>query len=239
MLRPLPIVMTALLLMPASGALAQAQDPDVLYSQRENLQAAARAADLWEAHASTEFAAAWKLSRICYWLGTHGSRDARRQALNRGIKAGETAVRLSPNRPEGHFWLAANMGELAEIGGFTQGLKYKGRIKEELERTIAINPTWEQGSAEAALGRWYAKVPGMFGGDDTRAEQHLRRAIAINPESRNAMFDLAELQIDKGRKDEARSLLKKVISLPIDPDWAPEDRELSAQAAATLKKIDK
>src|SRR5256885_10599044 len=147
MVRPLPIA-SILVLVIAAGVRAQSQDPDALYRQRENPQAAARAADLWEPHSTTDFAAAWKLSRIGYWLGTHGPRDARRSALERGIKAGESAVRLAPNRPEGHFWLAANMGELAELGGMTQGLKYRGRIKQELERTIAIDPRSEEHTSE-------------------------------------------------------------------------------------------
>jgi len=51
--------------------------------------------------------------------------------------------------------------------------------------------------------------------------------------------DLAELMIDRGKKDEARTLLRRAIDAPIDPDWAPEDRETSAQATALLKKLDK
>src|SRR5207253_689388 len=101
---------------------------------RENRESAMRAADLWEARAASDFEAAWKLARATYWLGTHGPKDDRRVALDRGMKAAESAIRLAPNRPEGHFWLAANMGELAEIGGMSSGLKYRGRIRDELQR---------------------------------------------------------------------------------------------------------
>jgi tetratricopeptide (TPR) repeat protein len=218
---------------------AQAQNPDALYRDRENLRSASRAADIWEARATTDYEAAWKLARICYWLGTHGPKAARRAALERGVQAGENAIRLAPSRPEGHFWLGANLGELAESGGMSQGLKYRGRIRQELERTIAIDPKFEEGSAEAALGQWYAKVPGLFGGDDAKAEEHLRRALAINPQSRTALVSLADLLIHKGRKDEARAMLERAIKLPIDPQWAPEDRETDAAAAALLKTLDK
>jgi tetratricopeptide (TPR) repeat protein len=220
-------------------AAVQAQDPDALYRNRQNPQSASRAADIWEARSNTDYDAAWKLARISYWLGTHGSKASRAAALERGIRAGEAAIRLAPNRPEGHFWLAANMGALAEEGGMNQGLKYRGRIKQELERTIAIDPKYEEGSAEAALGQWYAKVPGLFGGDDAKAEAHLRRALAINPQSRTALVNLADLLIHKGRKDEARALLQRAIKAPIDPQWAPEDREMAANAAALLKRLDK
>jgi hypothetical protein len=214
-------------------------NPDALYRDRENIASAQRAADLWQARASTDFDAAWKLARISYWLGTHGPREARGAALERGITAGTSAAQLSPNRPEGHFWLAANMGARAEEGGMGAGLKYRGKIRDELQRTLAIDPKYEEGSTEAALGQWYAKVPGMFGGSKTDAESHFRRAIAINQESRTALVDLAQLLMDDGRKDEARLLLHRAIDAPIDPAWAPEDRETAAQAAALLKKLDK
>ena len=231
--------LAAILVLWMAAPLAQAGNPDALYRDREHLPSARRAADLWQARASTDFEAAWKLARISYWIGTHEPKQARRAALERGITAGENAVRLSPKGPEGHFWLAADMGALAEEGGLRAGLKYRGRIRDELQRTIAINPTYEDGSGEAALGEWYAKVPGLFGGDKTQAEAHLRRAIAINAESRNALVDLAELLIDRGRKDEARALLRRAIDAPTDPDWAPEDRETSAHASGLLKKLDK
>jgi tetratricopeptide (TPR) repeat protein len=223
----------------ASQQRAQPDNPDALYRNRENLQSAQRAADLWEARASTDFDAAWKLARACYWLGTHGPKEARRAALERGVKAGESAVRLSPNRPEGHFWMATDMGALAESFGLGQGLKYRGRIRDELERAIAIDPKWEEGSAEAELGEWYATVPGLFGGDKKKADEHLRRALAINPESRTALIELAELFIDEGRKGEAPALLQRAIDLAVDPEWAPEDREDARHAARLLANLGK
>jgi tetratricopeptide (TPR) repeat protein len=227
----------ATVLIPLGSSLsAQSDDPDTLYHDRANRASAMRAAELWEARAGTDYAAAWKLARMCYWLGTHGTKEERRAALERGVKAGETAVHLAPDRPEGHFWLAANMGTLAEEGSLGQGLKFRGRIRDELQRTIAIDPTYEEGSAEAALGQWYAKVPGLFGGDKKQAEAHFRRAIAINPQSRTALVNLADLLIDEGHKDEARGLLQRAIDAPIDPEWAPEDKETAAAAARLLKK---
>jgi tetratricopeptide (TPR) repeat protein len=218
-------------------ALAAANDPDALFGERENLARARQAAELWAERADVDADAAWKLARASQWLGTHGPASDRRVALERGVHAGERAVALAPGRPEGHFWLAANMGTLAESFGLRQGLKYRGRIREELERVIALDPDWQEGSAEAALGRWYDDVPGLFGGSDRKAEEHLRRALAINPQSRTALTYLAELLIEHHRTDEARQLLERAVQAPIDPEWAPEDRELRAEAAARLSAL--
>lgn len=216
--------------------MAQSEDPDELYRQREDPASARRAADLWAARATRDdFEASWKLARICYWLGTRGPEADRRASLNRGVGAGEEATRLQPSRPDGHFWLAADMGRLAESYGLMQGLKYRGRVKDELERVLAIDPGWQQGSADRALGVWYTRVPRLFGGSHAKAEEHLRRALTYNPGSTASLFFLAELLQAGGRRAEARALLQQTIDAPLDPEWAPEDREFKRLAEEKLR----
>jgi tetratricopeptide (TPR) repeat protein len=213
-------------------------DPDELYRQREALSSAARAADLWAQRSIIDFEAAWKLARACYWLGTRQAEQNRRSSLERGVNAGESAIRLASDRPEGHFWLAANMGRLAESFGIVQALKYHGRIKDELERVLLIDPAWQGGSADAALGQWYATVPRLFGGSRQKAEQHLRRALDHDANNTSALLFLGEmLAAADGRIDEARVLLRRVVDAPFDAEWAPEDREFKQRSGALLKKI--
>src|SRR6266851_3503164 len=165
-------------------SVAAAQSPDTLYADRANIASARRAADMWGAMLTGDlrnFEAAWKLARADYWLGGHAPERERRAFLERGIEAGRKAVAVQPNRPEGHFWIAANMGALAESFGLRQGLKYRGDIKNELETVLRLDPAFQQGSADRALGRWYFKVPGLFGGSSKEAEAHLRASLTYNP----------------------------------------------------------
>ena len=223
---------------PAAARL-QNGDADALYRQRADLAQAERAADLWAARAAggTDFEAAWKLARASYWIGTHGAPEARRRALERGVGAGEQAARLEPSRPEGHFWQAANMGALAESFGMTQGLRYRGRIKAALERVLAIDAGWQQGSADRALGWWYHKVPGLFGGSEERAELHLRRALTYNPQSTATLFFLAEVLLDRGKRDDARAMLQRTIDAPLHPEWTPEDEDFKRKARTRLAEL--
>jgi tetratricopeptide (TPR) repeat protein len=209
-----------------------------LYADRANLASARRAADLWRAdmisRGSAAFDGAWKLSRADYWIGGHAPAADRRARFEDGIAAGRTAVSLQPNRPEGHFWLAANMGALAESFGLRAGIKYRHPIKDELETVLRLDSAFQQGSADRALGRWYFMVPGLFGGSRKQAEEHLRASLKYNPHSTASHFFLAELYQDAGRHAEARAELQAVIDAPLDPEWTPEDREFKDKARQQL-----
>ncbi|MGE0041714.1 MAG: TRAP transporter TatT component family protein [Vicinamibacterales bacterium] len=217
-------------------------DPDRLYADREHLASAEAAAHLWAdrlARDPADFEAAWKLARARYWLGTNGlpAKAARKDALEAGIAAGRRAAAARPDRPEGHFWIAANMGALAESFGLRQGLRYRGAIRDELERVLALDPAYLQGSADRALGRWYYKVPGLFGGSKERSEAHLRAALAYAPDSIITRVFLAETLIARDKDDEARAQLRAAIAATPDPDWAPEDRRFQAEARALLATL--
>ncbi len=219
---------------------AQAADPDALYRQRENIASAQQAEGLWAERLSKDakdFEAAWKVARTRYWLGTHVVEKSRKAYLESGIAAARAAVAAAPDKPEGHFWIAANMGALAESFGLRQGLKYRGAIRDELEIVLRLDPAYQQGSADRALGRWYFKVPGLFGGSGEKSEVHLRKSLTYNPRSTSSLFFLAETLIDLGKKDEARAVLEGLAGTPIDPEWAPEDREFKRHGAELAARI--
>ena len=223
------------------GVQVPADDPDALYKDRENLASARRATEIWEARLkgnTRDFESAYKLAQARYWLGTNGLPERERKAaLEAGIAAARTAIAINAARPEGHFWLAANMGALAESFGLRQGIKYRGQIKDALLTTLKIDPGFLQGSADRALGRWYFKVPGLFGGSNRRSEEHLRKSLTYNPHSVISHLFLGDTLADEGRRDEARQEYQAAIDAPFDPDWTPEDRRFKAQAKQLLQRL--
>ena len=218
-----------------------ADDPDALYEDRENPASAKKATEIWEARLAVnakDFESAWKLAQARYWLGTNGLPEpGRKGALEAGIAAARTAIALNSSRPEGHFWLAANMGALAESFGVRQGIKYRGEIRDALEMTLKLNPAFLDGSADRALGRWYYKVPRLFGGSNKKSEEHLRKALTYNPQSVISHLFLADTLEDLGRRDEARKEYQAAIDAPPDPDWIPEDRRFKQQAKQSLLRL--
>ncbi len=215
-------------------------DPDALYKERADLQKARDAVAIWTSRVKNnpkDFESTWKLARGLYWLGGHGPEDQRRKDLETGVEYGRIASTLQPNRPDGYFWMAANMGALAESYGLGAGLKYRGQIKDALETALRLDPAYLDGSADRALGRWYERVPGLFGGSKKKSEEHLRKALTYGPNSTVTHFFLAETLLDMDRKEEARAELQKVLDAPINPAWAPEDHEWKQKAQALLATI--
>lgn len=224
-----------------SAVQVPAEDPDALYKDRENLASAQKATDIWAARLKAnpkDFTSAFRLAQARYWLGTNGLPEPQRKgALELGMEAARAAIAIDANRPEGHFWLAANMGSLAESFGLRQGMKYRTPIRESLERTLKLNQAFLQGSADRALGRWYFKVPGLFGGSNKQSEEHLRKSLTYGPNSVISHLFLADTLADMGRTAEARNEYQAAIDAPLDPDWAPEDRRFKEQARQLLPKL--
>ena len=225
-----------------SGSTVSEEDPDALYRNRTDLAQARKAADIWSKRLAAnpkDFDSAWKLARIDYWIGTQAPTAERRPALERGTEAGRTASMLEASRPEGFFWMAANMGALAESFGMRQGLKYRGPIKSALETVLRIDPAWQNGSADRALGRWYFKVPGLFGGSKKESEAHLRKSLTYDPNSTASHYFLAETLLDEDRDAEAREELQKVLDAPVSAEWGPEDRDFKQKAQQLLARQSK
>lgn len=223
----------------AANAVLQA-DPDALYAGREDLAKARQAASIWAERLQRnprDFEAAWKAAKARYWLGTHAPAGERKAVLESGVEAGRAAAAIEPRRAEGYFWIAANMGALAESFGLRQGLKYRGDIKQNLLRVLELDPAFQKGSADRALGRWYFKVPGLFGGSKQKSEEHLRKSLTYDANSTASHFFLAETLLDAGRKADARAELQKVLDVPLDPEWTPEDREFKEKARTLLPTI--
>ena len=141
-----------------------------------------------------DFESAWKLARAQYWLGTNGlpERD-RKAALEAGIAAARQGGRASTaNRPEGHFWIAANMGALAESFGLRQGISIAARsARSSRPCSSSIPPSCRDPPiARSAAGT--TRCRGCSAATRRSRKQHLRKALAYNPQSVITQLFLAE-----------------------------------------------
>ena len=217
-------------------------DPDALYAERESLPQAAQAEAIWADAAgagSARLRVGLEAGARAVLAGRTRRPEAERKArLEAGIAAGRAAVALQPDRPEGHFWIAANMGALAESFGLRQGLKYRGAIKDEILAVLRLDPDLPGAAPPTARsGAGTTRCPGLFGGSKEKSEEHLRRSLTYAPQSTASLFFLAETLLAQGRRAEGIAALHGVTDAPLDPAWAPEDREFKAKARQKLQEL--
>ena len=219
----------------SAGVQDAAKDPDRLYADRERLESALDAAAVWDARLKKDpkdFEAAWKLARACYWLGGHvAARSAALavRARDRGRAPGHGPC--SADRPEGHFWMAANMGAMAESFGLRAGIKYRGPVKKALETVIMIDRGFQQGSADRALGRWYLKVPRLFGGSKDKSVEHLKQSLTYDPTSlASHLFPRRDLPRDGSEETRRARKRRKSSTAPIHPELGARGSRVQAES---------
>lgn len=217
-------------------------EADQLYSQRENLSKVrlgvaflrqARTADYGS------YEAAWKLARISYYLGAHTEDERERdEAFREGTEAGKTAVQLSSEKPEGHFWLGANYGGSAEHSTLA-GLSNIEDIRREMEAVLRIDEQFQAGSAYLVLGQLYLETPRLFGGDYRKALEYLEKGLRFGSNNPLLRLRLAEAYHKANRDAEARKQTDVLLKMTPDPDYVPEYKEAVDKAKKLLEKINR
>lgn len=213
---------------------------DQLYNERADLQKVregvvalrqARAAD------PNSYDATWRLSRMNYFLGEHTSDTTERdRAFKEGEAAGKEAVKLADNKPEGHFWLGANLGAQAERSALT-GLAAAPDIRREMEAVIRLDEGFMQGSAYMALARIDIETPPVMGGDPKKAVELLEKGLKFGENNPLLRFYLAQAYMKNNRKDDARKQLDFLLNMQPDPNYLPEHNDAVTKARELLKKL--
>jgi len=239
------ILIPILILAPASvGAGVPQKEPipraDELFTARDNGDNLKQAVLLMEqltAREAANYDAWWRLARVRYYIADREKDQTRKTRMfQTGIEAAKKAVASDPKRVEGHFWLAANQGEYADLRGALQSLGLVKTIRKEFEAALAIDPAYENGAIYSALGQIDLNLPRLFGGNERRGIARLEEGIKVGPNNAELKVTLAEIYQKKARRDEAKKLLESVLTVN-DPARSPvEIEELRTKARALLLK---
>jgi cytochrome c-type biogenesis protein CcmH/NrfG len=105
-----------------------------------------------------------------------------------------------------------------------------------LGKAAALNDGYEWGGVETAWGRFFGKLPWPKR-DRKQAEEHLRRALQLNPAALRARVYLGVTFLDDDRAAEAKRLLDEVAAAPVGRYDAPEERRAKAMAAGLQPEL--
>jgi len=148
-------------------------------------------------------------------------RKAARAIAERGIKAGEKAVALKPERADYYLVLATLYGQA--ITDVMSGLSYGPRSKDAINKAVERAPNSSEVYVARGVGNYY--LPPQLGGGNAAALADFRKAITLDPKNAEAYLWLG-LCLRKDNKDgEARQAFAR--SLELDPNrvWVKQQLE--------------
>lgn len=162
-----------------------------------------------------------ELSRLSFILGEWGKKEDQKKYFENGRDFAKSLSREQPQRIEGHYWLALNLGGLAAMRG---DLRLVPAITEEMQIAAAIDERYDQAGPHRVLGRIYSKAPPwpVSVGDLKKSLWHLRKAVQLDPDNSTNHLFLAETLLDVGKSAQACKELKNTLSATHHANWASE-----------------
>ncbi|MBV7415599.1 tetratricopeptide repeat protein [Aeromonas sp. sif2433] len=137
------------------------------------------------------------------------------------------------------IWSAIVKSTWAGAKGGLGALSLVKEAKAKLEIALKQDPRALEGSAYTSLGSLYYQVPGwpVGFGDDEKAEQLLKQALAINPNGIDPNYFYGDFLLDQGRKAEARAYLDKALAAPSRPGREVADEGRRGEIRERLAKL--
>jgi len=210
--------------------------------QPRTLERVARAAQLLEQSARTlrdDYDPQWQAAQAWAFLAENGLRPVfRKDAAKRGIVLARQARELKPDRVEGHYWYAINVGLLADVDR-AYGLDAVGEMEAALKRAIALDERYDFGGPLCVLGLLHLRTPSppVSIGSPRKGLCLLQRAVELFPYYPENYLYLAEALRDTGKPDEARDAVNKVLQAPPLPDQQFESAKWKQDARKLLSEL--
>jgi len=213
---------------------------------REALAAYQQAA----AGVATHFAALCGLARVESELSEGAPGEERRRLVAAAVEHARAAVKVAPDRAQGHVWLAVALGQQAQMEGPKTRAGLWREIRSELDRAIGIDPGIARAYLErgrwnrrlASRGLWERSVSKVLlahvphGASMDNAVRDLEKAVELAPGDIESRMELARVYLKLDRFGDARRELERVVAIPAG---RPRDPGLQAEAREQLEKLAK
>ncbi len=211
---------------------------DALFGQREDvakLREAVQTLAKVRSPDARNFEVEWKYAMYNYFLGKQLTDDKESDtAFTNGKEAAQIAERLAPDKPDGYFWYAANLGEQSDRSPVTVGIKSINDIRSAMQKVIEIQPDYQGASAYDALGQLELETE-VMGGDPKKAVEYLEKGIAVEKDNSYLRLHLAQAYLEVGRKADAKKQLEYILQMQPLPDYALEYKETADEAKKLLE----
>ena len=191
----------------------------------------------------------WQFARACYDRAEFATNSAQKIGLARqGLAAARASIALQPKVAAAHFYLAMNLGQLADATRTLGGLKLVSEMEREFKAAHDLDAAFDYAGPDRSLGLLYRDAPGwpISVGSRAKARKHLERACELSKAYPDNQLTLLEAWLKWGERKKLLSELKSVADLLAEArlkltgeewacawaDWDQRWREIQAKAAA-------
>jgi len=212
---------------------------DALYQEMQDMETAQKALSLYRQAANimeNKYEALWRISRMMYYVGEHTeSKKEKKNIFAQAVYFADRAVEANPEKPDAYYWRGVNNGKVGETRGVLKSLSLVKPIKQDMNKVIEIDRTYEDGGADRVLGRVYYKLPGFAGGSKDKSQEHLEKSKELGPDDATTRIYLAETYMDQKEIEKARAELDYVLNMPEDLRWMTAVEECKEMARELLQ----
>jgi tetratricopeptide (TPR) repeat protein len=232
----------------AEAALARGDAAHAAFAYEAARAAYERALAIEPASVEARARLAHVLNDLAEQAAAEGRDVEARPLLDRALAIAEGLQRDAPQRPEGHYAVAATLGNLTPFLSGPGKVAAARRIDSSARRAAELEPCLAPAYAVLAItyrelsslggfvrGLAQAALGGLPKGTLNDAEWLLRAAVALDPEDPFHHYQLALTLEKQGRPAEAAAALARSIALR---DREARDRRNRADAEARLRRIE-
>ncbi len=181
------------------------------------------------------------LAAVEFWRYDYAEEGSKtRTAIaKKGAELAERALELDDTNVYSNAWAAAMLGIHGQEEGILSILHYLPRIEAYAKRAVELDESYNNAMAHQVLGNLYRlSPPKPIGvGSKKKSLEHLTRARELAPGCPVAALSLAELQLARRKKAEAREHIEFVLGQDITehgPVFASRQKEKARELQGRL-----
>ncbi len=196
-------------------------------------------------HAKT-YEGAWRLARAYCWLSErkpYFQDTSYKERMGKlAMKHAKNAIKLQPNRVEGHYFYAWAIGQWSLGISIPKALwnGAEGKLRKAMKAVERIDRSFDYFGVTRMWGRFFHALPWPKH-DRAKSLKYLHEGLKLAPRNMRGYFFLAEAQIKAGQTAKACQTVAKGLttkpSVADEPDYNLWQRDLKQLKATGCKKL--
>ncbi|MCX7601349.1 MAG: hypothetical protein N2Z75_05340, partial [Meiothermus sp.] len=151
-----------------------------------------------------------------YFAGYQARESEKADWFGRAEAAARRAIQADGDNPDAYFELARAQGRLSQYRGILESLGLASGIKENLDKTLRLNP--RHAGAKVALALWHhslisKNVGWLYGANGNLIMPLFNEAIQLEPQTIIHKVELAGVLAAQGKKDDARKQYEAALAI--------------------------